>query len=299
MALIGPAVFALGWPLLWHFPVAGVKAYLLNKTQRMLIPVHYLGATWRDTPAPWHYPFVMLAAATPLPILAGAAVAAANALRRARERWRAAAPEALTLAAFAFPVLLLAMPGVPKYDGIRLMLPALPFLAAAAAGGLLCLWDRLRASPGRRALAAACAGALTLWLLLPALLFHPYQLAYYGELVGGPAGARRLGFETTYWGDTFDGKALHFLNRHVPENGAVAFVAFGEFVWRSYLITGDARADIAQADFERDRWDYLVVIPRQGMWDDRVRELVAAREPVWVNTLPAAGGLPLCLIYRR
>ncbi len=299
MALIGPAVFVLGWPLLWHFPVTGVKAYLLNKTQRMLIPVHYLGTTWRDTPAPWHYPFVMLAATTPLPILAGVAVAAVRALRRARARWRDAAPEALTLAAFALPVLLLAMPGVPKYDGIRLMLPALPFLAAAAAGGLLCLWDRLRASPGRKALSAACAGALALWLLLPVLLFHPYQLAYYGELAGGPAGARRLGFETTYWGDTFDGKALQFLNHHVPENGTVAFVAFGEFVWRSYLITGDARADISQADFDRDRWDYLVVIPRQGMWDDRVRELVATREPVWVNTLPAAGGLPLCLIYRR
>jgi 4-amino-4-deoxy-L-arabinose transferase-like glycosyltransferase len=304
MALIGPAVFFAGWPLLWHFPVEGMQAYLANKTQRMLIPVHYLGTTYRDRVAPWHYPFVMLLATTPLPVFAGAAGGAWAAARRLRADWRGASFEALLLWAFAFPVLLLAAPGVPKYDGVRLMMPACPFLAILAAEGLAAGWDRLRAHPvvaakpvRLRTVSATAAGVLAVWLFLPVAALHPYQLAYYGELAGGPTGARRLGFETTYWGDTFDDKALRFLNQNVPENGSVAFVAFGEFVWKDYLLTGDARQDITQADFERDRWDYLVVVPRQGMWDESVRAWMAANTPVWTNTLP--GGVPICLIYKR
>lgn len=34
------------------------------------------------------------------------------------------------------------------------------------------------------------------------IVYHPCQLSYYNLLVGGLAGAERLGFEVTYWGDT-------------------------------------------------------------------------------------------------
>lgn len=303
MALLGPALFFLGWPVLWHFPVTGLEAYLLDKTRRMVIPVQYLGRLYRDRFAPWHYPCVMLLATTPLPILVGAAAGTAAAVRRLCARWRAAAGDALLLGAGAFPLLLLAQPGVPKYDGIRLLLPALPFLAMFAADGLLDTWDRCRAAagPGQppRRWPAAAAALLGLWLLLPVCLFHPHQMAYYGELTGGPAGARRLGLETTYWGDTLDRRALAFLNQHVPADGAVALVAAGEFVWESYVLLGEVRRDIRLVPFQAGGWDYLVVIPRQGLWDEQVHAWVATREPVWSHRLPAPGWVPVCLIYRR
>jgi hypothetical protein len=52
---------------------------------------------------------------------------------------------------------------------------------------------------------------LALALVAPGVIaiarLHPYELAYYNELVGGPAGARRLDMETIYFASTYS----HFL----------------------------------------------------------------------------------------
>jgi hypothetical protein len=197
--------------------------------------------------------------------------------------------------AFLLPVCLLALPGVPKYDGIRLMLPAYPFLAALAAAGAVAAWHSLgRAGRWRSAAAAILFAA---WLLLPVVSLHPYQLCYYGELVGGPSGAAKLGFETTYWDDTFDAKALSYLNAHVPPDGKVAFIAVGNYIWSDYQLFGDARPNIREAAFAHD-WDYLVVVPRQGWWTEAERSFIRSHDPVWTNRLPL-GGVPVCMIYRR
>jgi hypothetical protein len=38
--------------------------------------------------------------------------------------------------------------------------------------------------------------------------YHPCQLSHYGLIVGGLAGAEKLGFEMTYWGDAVDESLL-------------------------------------------------------------------------------------------
>lgn len=319
MAVLGPLLFFAGWPILWLYPVDGVYYYLANKgvllpwhhatdglanymrrpPVRTTVPAYYLGEAYRERFAPWHYPFVVLLATTPLLVLLAAGSAVRAFLKGLRERWRGRAHEALVLWSFAVPVLLLALPNVPKYDGIRLMLPAYPFLAALAGVGAWQAWEWMRGRLSRPARAALAAGAL-LWLLLPVALFHPYQLAYYGELAGGPWGAKRLGFETTYWGDSFDGKAVEYLNAHVPENGRVALVAVGDFVWRIYQqVNGEVRRDIREGDFSRDEWDYLVVVPRQGWFNDPEREFVATHTPVWTSGLRPFGKPEVLLIYRK
>ena len=138
---------------------------------------------------------------------------------------------------------------------------------------------------------------LALWLVAPVVAFHPFQLAYYGELAGGPWGARKLGFETTYWDDTLDVEALAYLNETVPKGGRVAVVNVGEFVWRYYEILGEIRPDIRRGEFDFGDWDYLVVIPRQGYLTEAQRAFMASHESVWVRTLPPFGAPPLCLIY--
>jgi len=300
MAVAGPLLFWAGWPALWHHPVAGIRAYLADKAARDVIPVFYLGRTYGDPSAPFHYPFVMLLASTPLPILAAGGIGIARFVRRLKEARREAAYEGLVLANFAFPVLLLAAPGVPRYDGIRLMLCAFPFLAVLAAEGAWAVWERLEERVERPRRTAAWIGGATLaWLLISVALFHPFQLCYYSELVGGPWGARRLGFETTYWNETLDDDAVTWLNRRVPPNGRVAFVAVGGLVWQYYPAMGEARQDIGVTEFDRGDWDYLVVVPRQGMLSDEVKAFMRTHNPVWSKGPGPFDSPAVCLIYAR
>ena len=300
MACLGPLLFLVGWPALWHHPIERTVAYFGDKAKRSVIPVYYFGRVYGDPAAPFHYPFVMLLATTPLLVLVPAGYAVVRFAKQFRAGWRDAPRGALMVWSFAFPVLLLAVPGMPKYDGIRLMLPAYPFLAALAAVGVALAWERLKDRFKRPRRAAQRMAALaTFWLLVPVLLFHPFQLCYYGELIGGPWGAKALGLETTYWNETLNGRALGYLNGNVPKGGRVALVNVGSMVWQFYPMTGAVREDIRLGDFGKGDWDFLVIIPRQGMLTPEIKQFMLRHEPVWTTGLAPFNAPPVCLIYRR
>lgn len=299
MAVLGPVIFFVGWPVMWYHPILATRVYLADKVGRAIVETHYLGATYSRSCPPWHYPFVMLLATTPLPILAASGTALWRFARRLRRRWRELSFETLIVWSFAFHVLLLAVPGVPKYDGIRLMLPAYPFLAVLAALGVVWAWERLRPRLQKPRKTAAILGAVgALWLLAPVVIFHPFQLCYYGELVGGPWGARRIGFETTYWHDTFNRDALRYLNDHA-RGKPVALVPIEYRVWRIYQEQGELDKPMGHTNYEDMNWDYLVVVPRQGKLSAGVRKLLKENKPVWVQYLSPFRRLPVCMIFRR
>ena len=56
------------------------------------------------------------------------------------------------------------------------------------------------------------------------ITLHPCQLSYSSWLVGGMRGARALGFEPTYWGDSITRTMHHQIVEHVPV-GATVHVA--------------------------------------------------------------------------
>jgi hypothetical protein len=67
------------------------------------------------------------------------------------------------------------------------------------AGGVFAwrsVWDQ------RPRLRTAVVSAFVALQAIGLIVYYPCQLSYYNLLVGGLAGAERLGFEVTYWGDT-------------------------------------------------------------------------------------------------
>jgi len=206
---LGPAVFVAGWPWLWPDIPARLLAYL-RPTWRVAIPVKYLGAIWDDRAAPWHYPLVMSAVTVPVGVLFLALLALMSALRSFLRDDR----QAFLVANLAVTLGVFAMPGVPKYDGVRLFLPAFPFLALLAGiGGARC-WDwvarRWRRRPWRPLLLSAL---FFLGQFAGIAWFHPYELSYYNALVGGLWGAEKLGFETTYWHEVVGPSLFRWIRR--------------------------------------------------------------------------------------
>ncbi|HEY0711735.1 MAG TPA: glycosyltransferase family 39 protein, partial [Polyangia bacterium] len=93
MALLGPIVFFLHWPLLWTSPVTHTRWYVLRHLQHEHYNFEYLGRNWNNPPKELDrklvratFPFVSAGLTVPVTTLALAAVGAVVLVRRRRGR---------------------------------------------------------------------------------------------------------------------------------------------------------------------------------------------------------------------
>jgi len=332
MAFIGPLVFFLGWPALWVNTWQHLAWYVGDKFGRMPIPVYYLGTAYNPPPAPWHYPLVLCLVTVPVLILvaAGAGVfrmargfggnespvlekTGKNEKNKVRDQGTQAPTSAderqatafLLIFGFAITVLCAALPLVPRYDGVRLFVPAFPFLACLAGIGASWIWETM-ATRGRPNVACTVFVVLLVLQVVPLVMLHPFQMSYYNELVGGPWGAKALGFETTYWGEGFTARAASFVADRIPAGGKVALVAVGSFVPKWYQVEGVLPETVDIVDFAGGNWDAAVVVPREGWIRKQLsaeeRDLLRSlqkRQADYVDYLSPVRTIPVCEIYLR
>ncbi len=113
----------------------------------------------------------------------------------------------------------------PAHDGVRLFLPTFFFLSAFAGWGVDGMGDLL--ARGLRMSRRLVMPVLALLAIGPAAWqlarIHPFELSYYNELIGGPRGAWKKGFELAYWYDAFNEKTIEEVNRVLPKDASVAF----------------------------------------------------------------------------
>ncbi|MEN6449886.1 MAG: glycosyltransferase family 39 protein [Thermoguttaceae bacterium] len=254
-AVAGAATLFVGWPWLWLAPIAHFRQYLSSGSLRQPIHVFYWGQVWCDRDVPWHYPWVIFAVTVPIGLLALGAIGVWTATTERRRKDAGTGPTfrrplndvashaasedyVLVLASMAFLLALFSWPGVPVYDGERLFLMVYPFWAILVGVGARRLaGGRLRADAsvaagtrrdGIRGPRPRLATAFVLVLIaaqgVGVVRYHPYQLSYYNLLVGGLAGAERLGFEVTYWGDSVREPMLDEAARRSPDRRPVLLV---------------------------------------------------------------------------
>jgi hypothetical protein len=165
---------------------------------------------------------------------------------------------------------IMALPRVNKYDGVRLFLPAFPFIASIAGIELSRLLQKIKPLQNKHLVLGAGIFLLAI-SALPLIRIHPYYLSYYNVLAGGLKGAEQRGFETTYWGDTCNESILNYLNENTPENARIAFYPAGSNVAALYQFTGRLRGDIKAGGLEEwETLDYLVLNCRQGFFDEKL-----------------------------
>ena len=307
--ILGPLLFLVGWPWLYHDTVARTMGYLADKVGRPVLPVWYLGRAYLTTYAPWHYPLVMVAVTVPAGLLAGAAVGIVAVVGR----WRRAAVAELSLVNLAGILMVASLPWAPKYDGVRLFLPAFPFLAILAGVGLDGVYRRLNAcsGPWRRALLVTGVGLMLTqgWGLIWAWPFH---LTYYNMVVGGRQGAKALGLETMYWGEAFDRESWRGLEdvvaradsphgeRSAGRRMRVSFAGVAREVPEFLQTRGYLTRDFAPLRLGAGDADYVVVARSQG-WLARSRRLDLLEPTVIEQALFVRRhrGMPLCWILSR
>ena len=162
---------------------------------------------------------------------------------------------------------------------------------------------------------------LAVLLLLPGLLgiirLHPFELSYYNELVGGTAGARRLGMETNYYASTY-GHFLPELN-NLPAGSKLWVMPNSWDVMYYYQRNGLLRGDLVllrppgwgsfyddtgvlSAEGGLESADYALIDRRQTTFNDTIPEYAIQLE--WAAGKPeiarlARDGVLLAALYSK
>jgi 4-amino-4-deoxy-L-arabinose transferase-like glycosyltransferase len=231
---VGVVVFFLGWPWLWLDPVGHTLQYLGRTTDRPTLYCYYLGERYADVAVPWHYPFVMFLTTVPVGLLA-LGFCGTGCCRWLQRPWRTLPVSAANAGSIGydprtllvggvvlFVLTFFALPGITNYDGERLFLVVYPLSAVLVGRGVQYLWvaaDGVMREGGIGRLRVMAAVLLAagigegLWGLVQ---LHPCHLSYYNLAVGSLGGADRLGFEPTYWRDSFTRQFLSDVVASVP-----------------------------------------------------------------------------------
>ena len=265
-------VLIAGWPWIWKDPVAGLRNWVEFFRVHFGIPQWFAGRLYTNTP--WYLPFVVVAITVPVILLLLAAIGVFSGTKGHATGSEKSTPKSdrhmtlrlrsLSISDWAGLHLLglltvlgyYALPFTSVHDQDRLLLPAFLHLAVLAGDGFAIVVAVLTATLAAK-LRTQGAGisrlyrrvltiGLALFFLAPGILgiirWHPFELSFYSELIGGARGAQRLGMETTYFAGTY-GHFLPELNR-LPADSKVWVMPNSWDVLYYYQRNGLLRDDI-------------------------------------------------------
>jgi 4-amino-4-deoxy-L-arabinose transferase-like glycosyltransferase len=245
--VLGLPVLVFLWPWLYYDTADRVKDFL-KVVVSWPIPEYYLHQNLMQLP--WHFAFVMTAAVIPLGIAVLCLIGVARSVLRHRDR-----AFGILMAICALVPLLVVVSGQTKvYDNDRMLMPAFPFLAALAGIGFGWVAKILNAAVIRFGiprlasplLSAGAACLVFIPVFLDMGLYAPYWLSYYSEAVGGLPGAQQLGFETTYWSESYR-EAIDYINEHAKPGDSVWVLPSSVDVMVYYQQQGVLRGDVVLA----------------------------------------------------
>lgn len=306
ICLLGIALFYLLNPDWWFSPLSRCREFInITLTRRSWTPFTlYFGGHFYMYRGPWYYPLVIFMITTPLfhiaALLTGIWVTIKNGplLRDIKT--------VLLLLCLAVPFVLLILPLSPAHDGIRYLLPALPFAVCFMTTGVIKGWHLVTRGTGavQKGLVVPCIVVIASVGLVGADLYSPvryppFELSYYNQLVGGLAGAHKKGYETTYWWEILNNRALEKINR-LCRGTSVYFpmpptdLFFKQMKARGKIAFEPAQANPVEADFVLIMGRPYVSYWERKTWP-RYRKAGKTPKPVWGITLDT---VPLLKLYR-
>lgn len=289
LSVIAFAIYIAFWPWLWTSTLAHLATYfnlqLVYSGVQMNhnnIPVYIFGRVFLS--APWWYTPVMFFATTPAFVLIFMCIGTVYTVKRGTVWDRFILFNAVFVLAF------FSLPGVYRYDWIRLFLSAYPFALLIAGRGIAVTLSGFK-HVSRYIVATVI---IILWLATlyeSVVRIHPWESAYYNEFVGGIKGASRLGFESEFWGNANLG-VLQWMNW----NKQTMMCVWPEWLpFRYYQAMGQIQAGVvfqATGDACKD----IVILMRQGFFarDPYIAKIVATQKPMYTVSVD---GVSLVGVY--
>lgn len=301
--VVGFVILIAGWHFLWTDVRSNLGTYWEFLSVRKDLDVYYFG----NTLAGWTFPFVMTLITTPPAVIILSMLGLKWGFKREGH-----SNVRLWLCGIVVPLVVIAMPGVKRYDGIRLFMPFLPFLACLSAVGfkalLMEIERKVSSVKKQRVLAIGCLLFFPGSALYELVLYHPHQIVYYSPIIGGFPGAYLAGMDADYLGLCID-KALPVVHTFVPK-GAWLFLGgvntANQFSPVCSPDPGDA-ADlslnnvyrIGSLPMTRDIMDspwgmFTLINNRRGGLGEVGNALISQRKPVWQYEFR---GVPLLMLY--
>lgn len=270
---IPPILFIAGWPWVWPQPFHRILDFLSFHFHHPPVYTYYLGM---QTPLPpWHYPFVLTLATVPLITLIPFFIGLVWILIRPSR------VHGWVLFNALFPLVVIAFPSTPKYDGVRLFLPAFPFICLIAGMGVWEIGELAKRMQLERKFYFLFAFLFALTLYFSIVKIHPYQSSYFNEIVGGLRGAQKMGLETECWGNAYIG-VLPWMNDHSDQTFWIYMADLEpRILWGFDIYKRDGLLKPSVKLDSRQNSDYLVLLIRQGFFNEEMWRIYRTQKPVF------------------
>lgn len=273
VAAVAFAVLVAVWPYAHRHPVAGlVEAFRVADAFPERYAVLFAGQELDSSRLPWHYLPTMLVLTAPLTIVAPFAVGVGLAGTALQRHWRRPAARSLFLLLLwvAFPIAYVIIRRPNIYDGVRHFLFVLPAAAVLAAMGMERAVTMLSRHGSHRGMAVIGAWVVATAPLLA--LWHPYQYVFH-NLLAGDRPTLHERFETDYWMTSYREAAEHMNALQSRSDRPLGLViGANQYSVICFAYYADPRMKmkyglgLSEDPQLPDGSDYLVTIPRYGMW---------------------------------
>ncbi len=307
MVIIGPVLFLLSWPWLYHDTMLRIGAYVRFHVGHVYYNMAYFGHNYFQPPFPVAFPFVLTLFTVPLTTLVLCVLALVFRARTYAPRFLSrfvsgATPDrehtdVLLVGVLLAPLVIIALPSSPIFGGTKHWITGYPFLAMYAGYAVTRVVDRLKTFEFGRFIPRFAVSAV---LLLPSLVesehSHPYGLSHYTFAAGGVPGAADYGMNRQFWGFT-TGSVVGFLNERLKDGGSVYICDTVGEAWN--MLQKDGRlAQNIRVSWDITRADLVLVHHEHHFAEVDIQTWVAhgVTQPVHVLEYD---GVPLVTIYEN
>ena len=282
--LVSISIYFIGWPWLWTSPVGHLQEYFRLQFDRGNLSSYIFGHIYAS--APWWYLPVMFFATTPAFVLIFFFLGSVYSIRKGSS-W-----DRMILLNALFPIVFFSLPGIYRYDWVRLILASFPFVCLLAGRGMTVAIQWFRPKFRWIGTTVICI----FWVCtvyFSVIKIHPWESSYYNEFVGGIAGASRLGFETEYWGNAYIG-VLPWMNWN-KQNMMCVWPDSGPFSY--YQAMGQIEAGVV-FKAQGNACKQIIILMRQSFFgrDPSIAKIVSTQKPVYTVSVD---GVPLVGVYDK